>query len=406
MLQALRRCGGCVVVIALQSCGGDGATDRDDAGPSAEQPSASGASSAGAGGALAGTGGAGGGDGIVWRALPLDASASSAGGASSVASSGSSSSAASSSSSGGCAPPDLDPSYPPTLSATGLYANGAGGALAASVVPYSVLFPLWSDGAEKRRYIALPDCSTIDSSDMDHWQLPVGARVWKEFIVDGKKLETRFIKRFGPNSADFVMVSYEWNDAGNEAFPRPDGVVDASGTTHDIPAQWECSVCHERLPSRLLGFGAVELSHTDPGWNVGSLSAAGRLSVPAQNYVVPGDATTRAALGYLHANCGICHNATSEGIPFARTYDLRLSVDEKTVAQTGAMTTAVNVPVEEFAHVGITHRIKGGDPTSSCIAYRMSQRGSSDQMPPFGTKLIDPKGIAAVNAWIVGLPPP
>jgi hypothetical protein len=272
-------------------------------------------------------------------------------------------------------------------------------------MPYTVLYPLWSDGAEKSRFIELPQCGAIDTTDPDHWSFPVGTKIWKEFRVGAQRIETRFIKRFGPGPSDFLFVSYAWDAGETEATAVPGGVTAAGGTTHDIPAQWECVTCHERVPERVLGFGTVELSHGGAGWTVASLIAAQRTTTVVPEYVVPGDASTSAAIGYLHANCGFCHNRTVDGEYFPNPYDLRLSVTATTLAQTGVFQTAVNVPVDNFSHPGITHRIKPGDPNASCVTYRMGQRGNSDQMPPFATKQVDPTALAAMTSWISSLTP-
>lgn len=236
---------------------------------------------------------------------------------------------------------------------------------------------------------------------MDHWQLPVGTRVWKEFVVDGARVETRLIKRYGSGPDDYLFIAYQWASDGSDAFPAPNGAVDANGTTHDIPAQWECDTCHANIPERVIGFSAIQLSHAGSGWTLASLVTTGMLSNPgASNYTVPGDATAQAALGYLHANCGHCHNDTVDGEQFATPYSLRLNVADTTVEATGAYQTALDQPVTEFIHAGITDRIAGGNTSASCVSYRMSQRGSSDQMPPFGTKVVDDTGSSAVNAWI------
>ena len=74
---------------------------------------------------------------------------------------------------------DADPT--PYLSQTGLYADIATKALASDLIDLTPRYPLWSDGAVKRRWLRLPPGTTIDTSDMDHWTLPVGAQLFKEF---------------------------------------------------------------------------------------------------------------------------------------------------------------------------------------------------------------------------------
>ena len=57
----------------------------------------------------------------------------------------------------------------------------------------------------------------IDNSDPDAWEFPVGTRMWKEFVVDGRPVETRMIHRFGPGPDDFVFAAYVWDDDGEVA---------------------------------------------------------------------------------------------------------------------------------------------------------------------------------------------
>ena len=83
---------------------------------------------------------------------------------------------------------------PEHLRDTGLYARGRGEQIAADVLPFSPQYPLWSDGAEKRRWIRLPPGTRIDAHDADRWVFPVGTRLWKEFSL-GRRLETRMLER-------------------------------------------------------------------------------------------------------------------------------------------------------------------------------------------------------------------
>lgn len=366
-------------------------------------------------GGVGGLGGAGGAsstsssDGASASSGSSSSSASSSYSSSSSVSSSSSNSSSSSSSSGagGAEPcvPDAPPSVhiPATLSATGLYSDIGAKVVAADVEEYSPRFPLWSDGAVKTRWIHLPACSVIDSSDMDHWSFPVGTKLWKQFEYNGRLVETRYIVRTGAGASGYLFISYQWNAEGTEAYPVPSGVVDANGTPLDIPAEWECTTCHNHLPERIIGFDAVQLSHSGPGLNVEALVRSNRLSVPFGGYQPPGDATAQAALGYLHGNCGHCHNESPSGVSFSPPFALRLGVEELSVGQTGAVRTAVGVPMQVFRHPGITHRIAAGAPDKSCVAYRMGQRGNADQMPALGSEVVDPSGLAAVRAWIASL---
>lgn len=289
---------------------------------------------------------------------------------------------------------------PAKLSETGLY--DASGQIAPWVQTFEPQYKLWSDGAEKLRYIYVPKCAQIDTSDMDHWNFPVGTRAWKQFTVNGTRVETRLIHKNGTGPADWIFVAYQWDDTDTDADAVPNGVIDAKGTTHDIPSTNDCVQCHGKLSERLLGFSAIQLTHTDgtiTGASIQSLSDAGTLTVPAPNgFTIPGVAqSTRDAIGYLHANCGNCHNSS-----FA-TLDLRMRVltGQTTVADTDVYTTAVNVPTAQFNCS--CNRITPGDPSQSAIFQRMSSRVATTQMPPLGTEVADTNGIDIVSAWITDL---
>ncbi len=83
---------------------------------------------------------------------------------------------------------------PGRLSQTGLYRAGSSTEIAPDHLPYAPQYPLWSDGASKRRWIWLPPGTQIDASDPDRWQFPIGTRFWKEFSF-GERTETRYLER-------------------------------------------------------------------------------------------------------------------------------------------------------------------------------------------------------------------
>ena len=59
------------------------------------------------------------------------------------------------------------------LSETGLYANLSKGELGAGVRAFTPQGVLWSDGADKQRWVYLPPGTRIDSSNIDGWKRPV-----------------------------------------------------------------------------------------------------------------------------------------------------------------------------------------------------------------------------------------
>jgi hypothetical protein len=311
--------------------------------------------------------------------------------------------------------PDADPDRDPeTLAETGLYADPAAETLAPGVREFSPAYELWSDGADKRRFVYLPEGEVIDTSDMDYWVYPVGTKLWKEFSRDGVRVETRLLWKRGPAQLDWFAMAYAWNEEQTEAVAAPDGVEDALGTDHDIPSKSDCGECHAPQPDFGLGFTAILLDHDLGGLDLARLVAEELLSdppAPPQGdesfFPIPGDATARAALGYLHANCGHCHTDATPMTCYQQTgLDLRLLTSDQSVADTGAWRTAVGEPLTHWLGHGFDHRIVAGDPAASALLFRMSVRGAGVQMPPAFTEHVDPDGVDAVAAWIAALASP
>jgi hypothetical protein len=297
---------------------------------------------------------------------------------------------------------------PPTrLSQTGLYSDlTASEDLAPGVLEYRPRFELWSDGAEKRRFVSLPPDATIDTSDMNYWVFPVGTRVWKEFTSQGVRVETRMLEKTGAES--WLMLAFAWEADRSDALVVPRGSDDALGTEHDVPSTVMCRECHDDVPDKLLGFAAVQLSHSLGGVTLEDLVREGRLSHPPDGPIeLPGDPVAQSALGYLHANCGNCHNPRSGDFP---TVHLELWLDVETLAtveETTTFRTTVRVPFEgvppnpDIASV----RIAPGDPEGSALYQRMGAREPLVQMPPLASERTDENGLRDVAAWILALPP-
>ncbi len=301
-------------------------------------------------------------------------------------------------------------SAPETLDQTGLYTSASADPTdtAPYADEYTPTYPLWSDGANKKRWMYLPACTQIDTSDMNHWVFPVGTRFWKEFRVGDTLVETRFIHRYGPGPDDWLFAAYQWDPdvpsptAGNTSYV-PHGVNNANGTQHDIPDQSACPECHAHLPEHILGFSAFELTGSPGAIDIGVLGNQHLLSVPAPNgFTPPGTSTQQAGLGYLHANCGICHNAFFHATTTSPP-QMRLLVEQTTLDATDTYTTMVNV-LTQNPDFPDTYRIKPGDHANSEVYMRMSTR-VNDQMPPIATEVVDTDGVATVAAFIDSLPP-
>ena len=294
---------------------------------------------------------------------------------------------------------------PARLSQTGLFADIRQQQLEVDVFPYAPEFALWSDGAEKRRFIALPEGERIDDHDPEAWVFPQGTKLWKEFSQGELHLETRLFQKTGSAESDWAAAAYVWRADQTDAELAPYGALDVLDTDHDVPASGECFACHDGRPSRILGFSAIQLaprSYEAPA-RLSELAEQALLSEPLRTLDVPGTATDRDALGYLHANCSHCHNQSDAARADSKCFnpnqrlsfdlDFTLHAEElSTVAQSGAYRTAVGKVIER------------GDPGASKLVDLMGKRsGGLGQMPPLGTERVDDRGLVLVREWIQSL---
>jgi hypothetical protein len=311
----------------------------------------------------------------------------------------------------GCAP--FGSPLPKTLSCTGLYGEAGAGPLA-KIVPlgnreFTPGAVLWSDGDDKRRWIALPPGTQIDTSDPNGWVFPNGTRLWKEFAFQGKRIETRLMYK-----ADGVwaFAAYQWNDTDTEATAVDGAEVSLpGGRSHTIPTNMQCNECHRGSRDKVLGFQHVLLGlPSAKGYDLTTLVAEQRLSVPPArtSHVIPDDGTGRAAeaLSWLHVNCGVsCHNET--GNAGANMSKMFLRIDPRTLeaatpADWNIIKMTVGVPSMTANFFGGL-RIVPGQPEQSLLVQLAETRGSNQAMPPIATRTVDPVGIANLRAWITHL---
>jgi hypothetical protein len=273
---------------------------------------------------------------------------------------------------------------------------------------FSPQYPLWSDGAVKRRWIYLPPGTAIDASRPDAWEFPRGTRLWKEFALD-RPIETRFIERLPDGSWQYG--TYIWNEQGTDATLAPaDGVTIRGG--YVVPAEFDCRACHEGAPVPVLGFSALQLSsdrdplapHADARSDIDlqALIARGliRNLADARPRIAVTSPVERAALGYLHGNCGHCHNSTGNGVP------VELALAQSTVGGAAGAERVLRSMIDaggRFRPHGASEAarlITPGRPDASVLITRVRSRNPQTQMPPIGTRLADNEALALLERWI------
>jgi hypothetical protein len=317
----------------------------------------------------------------------------------------------------GGARPQSEAKPPQTLHETGLYVDSTALEVDPQHLPFSPQYPLWTDGAAKRRWISLPPGTAIDGSDPDAWIFPVGTRIWKEFSFGGQRVETRYIER--RTDGQWLYAAYGWSADGREAHlvserGKRGAYPLGNGRSHTIPGIADCKACHQGGRSEVLGFSALQLS---PDRDPGAPHAEGVSAVDLDYLVAKGllvglpqslrqkpprvpaaSATERAALGYLHGNCGHCHNQGGS----LKNIGLSLRhVSEAKIAP--AIASTVGRPVKKLApgqSPDAVLRIEPGRPDRSGLMQRIASRYPALQMPPLGTEAVDKEAVELIRRWI------
>lgn len=315
--------------------------------------------------------------------------------------------------------------YPEKLSAWGIF-EGKMHALkpAKGVVPYGLNTPLYTDYAEKLRFVRLPLGKSVNYSAATTLDFPTGTLLVKTFYysADFRKpgvakdiIETRLLVK---EAAGWQAITYVWNEDQSDALleiagdDRNISFIDKAGQKQQvryvIPNQNQCKGCHNSNDRIMpIGPGVAQLNGTYAYatgaqnqltyWKThGMLTQLPALATVPRT-AVWNDARTgnlnARARAYLAINCAHCHRREGP----AQTSGLFL-----TEAETDPTVIGINKsPVA--AGKGSGGRmvdIKPGDAEGSILWYRMQTRDPGERMPELGRNLVHKEGLALVKEWI------
>jgi uncharacterized repeat protein (TIGR03806 family) len=270
------------------------------------------------------------------------------------------------------------------------------------VFEYSINSPLWTDGAEKVRAMALPDDAVIEVLADGDYKFPTDTTLIKHFLNAGNYLETRL---FVNHTGGWRGYSYEWNEAQTDATLLTTGKSKTVGAyTHVYPSQAQCNQCHTSAANKSLGIEHLQLNKQSDVLNgnvVRYLNSVGYFLTDESEFSdeklfsLDDESATleQRARSYLHSNCSGCHRPGS-------TYgdiDLRYNTSL-------ANTNICGVAAAE-GNLGVTgaERIKPGDAASSVMLLRLQTNESSIRMPPIGRLTEDIQATEILTEWINGL---
>jgi len=295
------------------------------------------------------------------------------------------------------------------------------------ILPYDLNTPLFTDYAEKLRFVWMPEGVSGTYNDSTVFDLPVGTILIKNFYYpddfrqkNGSRniLETRLLVHV-PDG--WRGLPYIWNDEQTEAYlqvaggEKPVQFINNKGETvrinYLIPNANQCRSCHvQNGKMEPIGPAARHLNK-DFSYNDGQLNQLVRwhesgylVEIPdteiiprLSDYLDPSTGSVELrARAYLDINCRHCHNPLGP----AKTSGLFLSSDVENPTALGIMKPPV---AAGRGSGGKNFSILPGNPDDSILLYRMDSTEPGIMMPELGRSVVDKEAVQLIREWIEGM---
>lgn len=317
---------------------------------------------------------------------------------------------------------------PGTLSATGLFEDLSTLAPRHGLIPYGVNAPLWADGAEKRRWAAIPTGEHVTFDEQGPWQFPDGSVFVKHFelVTDERhpeqkrRLETRVLVM--GSGQHLYGATYKWKSDQLDAELLIESQVEAIDVTtaqgevrlqrYFYPGPHDCLTCHNDPAGKVLGLNTRQLNgeffYEQSGRWAHQLTTWQRadLFAPRNDWKNVDDYPRLAALddqsrsvqdrvrSYWDANCGMCHGV----LPDIRAdWDARYATP---LVEQGVLNGELQGSAQGVADAAV---IVPGDPDRSLLFLRDSASDLDRRMPPLGSRVPDDQYLALLEEWILSL---
>lgn len=291
------------------------------------------------------------------------------------------------------------------------------------VLPYSVITPLFSDYAKKKRFIWMRSGAQASYvADDKLLNFPDGSVLIKNFYYDGvlpqntrRIIETRLLYKL---DGTWRFAEYVWNPAQTEAVLNMDGSytdvewTDENGlarqVNYRIPSSGECFVCHKKdliimpigpKPQNLkMAYPFVDgtMDQLTKWMQVGYLATG----VPSEiNATVRWDDMTESLTdrvrAYVDMNCAHCHSEDSHCDYRPIRFAWSETIDP--------VNLGVCVPPEEEIASVLTHIVRPGVTERSVLHHRLAATAENVRMPLLGRTMVHDEGLALITAWIESL---
>jgi len=292
------------------------------------------------------------------------------------------------------------------------------------VIPYTLNTPLFSDYAEKLRFIKIPSGMKAEFNDTAVFDFPVGTIIIKTFyfpndfrnLLKGRRLiETRLLIH---EEKGWKALPYIWNE------DQTDATLDVAGETttvsyvdlkgkkqiqnYIIPNMNQCKGCHNK-GEILMPIGptawqlngdynySTEKENQLIHWTRSGILASYDSLKGAPKGVVwndPGTGTiSERARIWLDINCAHCHRGDGP----ASSSGLQLGWQEKDPVKIGIDKTPV---AAGRGSGGLKFDIVPGKPDESIFIFRLKSTDPGIMMPELGRTMIQPESIQLVSDWI------
>ncbi|WP_052461040.1 FG-GAP-like repeat-containing protein [Psychroserpens mesophilus] len=319
--------------------------------------------------------------------------------------------------------PSGNTGVPLLLSQTGAFSNLNTLTPSPGLIPYDMIEPFWSDGADKTRWMAVPNDGTYDTADEqitfsndEAWDFPRGSVLIKHFEIDGQRLETRFEVK-GDDDV-YYYLTYKWNAAQTDA-DLLDAAVDEDVVVNGVTQSWhypsrtECVSCHFPQNGSVLGPKTRNLNkaifYPSTGITMNQLVNLSQLGLITETITTGNVASYPAvaakddlsksledrARSYIDVNCSSCHNPTVDNIAmFDARYTTPLGnqnmVYGDVIYDEGLNDPKVIIPQ---------------DVANSMAHFRMNSTQTGIEMPPIAKDVVDAAGVQLIEDWINSLTP-
>lgn len=312
------------------------------------------------------------------------------------------------------------------LSETGIFKDLARLQLNDGFIPYDLVVPFWSDGANKSRWVSVPSGQTVKFSPTGEWVFPRGTVFVKTFTIATndstpevlRRLETRLLVCDAHGGV--YGVTYKWRADHQDAdllatnLTETLTITTATGTREQpwyYPSRHDCLDCHTANAGYVLGVKTRQLNRelTYPdgvadnelrAWNhIGLFDAKLDENTLAAFPTLarlddPNRSLTDRARSYLDANCAHCHRPEGTVAYFDARYDTPLE-------RQGLVDGRVLID-ERIDH----SRVIAPNDIWRSILYMRANTLEAFRMPPLARNTIDQRGMALLRQWIESLPGP